>query len=267
MDSSPTTVALRDISRWRPVLFVVLLMSGVLLLASWWVEGSVTRNLWDRLDRAVFFQFNGSLAEGRGWQLFWAIANARAFDLVGGMFILVVYLHYAFAQQRAYLTERLTMLVVLVVVVTLAVQLGKIFLAIGRPSPSKVLQPVIWLNQLFPDIPAKVRSGNSFPGDHTTVLMFWACFMWVFAGWRYGLLAAGGTVLLSLPRLVGGAHWLTDSIVGAGVIVLLGLPLLICTPFYAQVVGRVQPLMQWPVKILNRLFPYTPSIDRKGATG
>jgi len=258
MDSTPGNAALRDISRWRPVLFIILIASGALLLGSWWFEGSFTRGLWDRLDQSVFFLFNGSLADGRWWQMTWAIANVRAFDAVGGVLILVVYMHYAFSQQRSYLAERLVMFVVLVVFVFFAVQLGKVLLSFERPSPSKVLEPFYHLNKILPDIPAKVRSGNSFPGDHSTVLTFWACFMWAVAGWRYGLVAVSGAVILSLPRLVGGAHWLTDDIVGAVVIVLFGLPLLICTPLYFYVVRLLQPLMQWPVKIINRLFPHTP---------
>jgi len=243
---------------------VALLMSGVLLLASWWIEGSFTREMWDRLDRAVFFKLNGSLAEGRGWQLFWTITNARAFDIVGGMFILVVYLHYAFAQQRTWLAERLAMFIVLAGVVLLAIEMSKAFLAFGRHSPSKVLQPAYLLTEMFPDIQVKVRSKNSFPGDHAIVLMFWSCFMWLFAGWRYGMVAVGGAVFLMLPRLVGGGHWLTDDIIGAGIVVLFGLPLLICMPFYARAVDLLLPFVCWIVNPVNRLISCMTADERKG---
>jgi membrane-associated phospholipid phosphatase len=267
MDSPPAITALQNISRWRPVLLVVLMMCGGLLLASWWIEGSFTRDLWDRLDRGGFFRLNGSLAEGRGWQMFWAVTNMRAFDVVGGLFILVVYAHYAFAQQRALLAERLAMFIVLAGVILLALELSKLLMAFGRHSPSRVLQPVYLLNEMFPDIPAKIRSKNSFPGDHATVLAIWASFMWLFAGWRYGLVAVSGAVFLSLPRLVGGGHWLTDDIVGAGVVMLFSLPLLICTPLCARAVSLLRPCMRWFLNSIKWLLPYTPADEREGNTG
>ena len=54
--------------------------------------------------------------------------------------------------------------------------------------------------------------------------------LWFFAGRRYGLVSAVFATFFVLPRLVSGAHWFTDAIIGGVVTALVVVPLVVYTP-------------------------------------
>lgn len=219
------------VKTWHPTGLLVFQGLALLLLASWWFEGSHTRLLWDQWDRAVFYTLNGSLAEGESWQRFWAIANNRAFDLTSAILVLLLYARFALADGGKYLAERIAVFILIFLFTLIMIETSNVSLEnLHRKSPSLVLEPVYRLTELVPDIKTKDSSGSSFPGDHSAVLLMWTGYFWFLAGTRYGLTALLIAVLFSMPRVVAGAHWFTDDFVGSGVVALTGLGWLFFSP-------------------------------------
>jgi len=224
---------------------------ALLLAISWWFPETLTREFWNGIDNTFFFSLNGSLAEGGGWAKMWAIANHRLFDACSALTMLILYGHYALRENATHLVQRTALFMWLIIISLLVVQTGKTFLEIDRFSPSKVLQPAYLLTELFPGIDAKDKSSHSFPADHTTVLLLWTGFLWVFAGWRYGIIMAIAAIVFSLPRLVSGAHWLTDSIIGAGILVLPALAWCFFSPLCRYGENWMQRPAQWLVRLVT----------------
>ncbi len=244
---------------WHPVGLLLFQGLALLLLASWWFKDSGTRLLWDQLDQSVFFTLNGSLAEGEGWQRFWAMANYRAFDLVSAILIMFMYARFSLAEGGKYLTERIATFLLVFIFTLLMIEISNVTLEeLSRKSPSLVLEPVYRLTELVPDIKSKDSSGSSFPGDHATVLMMWAGYFWFLAGARYGLAVLLIAILFSKPRVVAGAHWLTDDLVGSGTVALTGLGWLFFTPlcrtgtrWLMPIARRIAPVVAWVVRLIG----------------
>ncbi|MCC6240292.1 MAG: phosphatase PAP2 family protein [Phycisphaerales bacterium] len=229
-------------ANWRfNGLLIAHLLAG-LLIGSWWL--APTRQIWDSIDEWVAINLNGLLAHGHGWQIFWAITNARIFDLVAAgimMGLLLLYLWRGGAAEQ--FNQRLAQItfigMYLLVVVTISHKF--LFKNVGRHSPSLMLEPFYLLSDLLDDlrINYKISSKNSFPGDHATVVAVFAGLFWTIANWRYGLAAAVLALLFILPRLVGGAHWLTDTLVGGGAIALIAVSWAVATPLAATIIQRL----------------------------
>lgn len=221
---------------------------ALLLLGSWFWP--VTRELWDVLDAAAFYALNGSLAEGESWQRFWAIANYRAFDIVPATLMLGVFVWALRHQDQAseqlrMVSESLAWLVVMLVVILVF----KNLLDVGRASASLTLQPVYYLTELVPDIATKDRSTSSFPGDHAAVMLLWAGFLWCRVSYKIGVFMFIVAILFNSPRVVGGAHWLTDNLVGGGFVALIGIGLLCYTP----VVQGLASQLKWPSTMMLKV--------------
>ncbi len=56
----------------------------------------------------------------------------------------------------------------------------------------------------------------------------------------YGLLAALFAIFFTLPRLMSGAHWLTDDLVGAVSLGTLILAWLFATPLHALALNKIK---------------------------
>lgn len=218
---------------WHPAVFILCHLFAALLFGSWLYEP--TRAYWDVLDNWVFFSLNGSLQWGETWQLIWAWGNNRATDIVVGVLMILLFIHFIFSGGRRLILERMVIFGLMCVIIVISAEglldLFQDALGFKRESPSRVLEPVYRLSELVPHIKAKDASGNSFPGDHGTVTFIWLTFVWLYAGWSHRLTALIMAVLILLPRMVGGAHWLTDNLVGSGTLVLLYMAWFLCTPF------------------------------------
>ncbi|ELO6405044.1 TPA: Kdo(2)-lipid A phosphotransferase, partial [Escherichia coli] len=71
---------------------------------------------------------------------------------------------------------------------------------------------------------------DSFPGDHGMMLLIFSAFMWRYFGKVAGLIALIIFVVFAFPRVMIGAHWFTDIIVGSMTVILIGLPWVLLTP-------------------------------------
>lgn len=211
---------------------VLCLGMAALLLVSWLLPA--TRAGWDALDAAVFFTLNGTVASPSGWSWFWALLNSRVTDLLPLLVLLPFLLVPELAlrrDQRITACCHLFLILALMLVVRTVLDIVRDSLAWRGNSASLTLQPAHLLSEMYPTLDPKDSSKQSFPGDHSGVLMIVAGFLLLHRRNGWTLLSSSLALFFMLPRLVGGAHWFTDIAVGSAVIALVSLGLGHFTPW------------------------------------
>ena len=237
--------------KWRPVpLLVAHVIAALLLLSYLFPTG---RAIWQALDTKVFFLLNGSLVGHGFWEQLWAWTNTRYCDAFGGLVILIFLLYPVTGFRR----EQLQSAAFLCFAMMLAMlSLRTVFhffcdwIELRVVGPSLVLSPAVRLSELFPSIPLKDASTSSFPGDHATVLFAWAGFVLINnRSWK-SWIAAGIPLMLVLPRLFSGAHWLSDQLVGG---LFVAIPILGWT-YFSPLVAYLARCLAWAAgPVLDRL--------------
>lgn len=191
---------------------------ALLLLLSWLVPP--TAQLWQRIDEGLFLSLNGTLVDHPLWQKVAAFFCYRKLDYAFATFLATLTVNMLFQERWRGLIPRGIAFALAGLVMTLFVPLIHTviheLIGFNRLSPSLTIEPKVWLSRLF-DHGAKVRdqSPSSFPSDHALQFTFWTLFLWQYGGRRVGLPAAIFGLLFSIPRLISGAHWLTDQLVGS----------------------------------------------------
>jgi membrane-associated phospholipid phosphatase len=248
---------------WRPASFLLSHLLAAALLASWlW---PVTRSLWEGVDVAAFRLLNGSLNSSQAWDWLWALASTRLFDILIGALMLSLLIRrdwlFSQAQLRPALFTFVALLIVLLTIRTLFTDVAEHF-GWQHASPTEQLAGAFQLSDTFPQLERmfeiKDRSSRSFPGDHASVLLIWGLFMGLFARGGRRLLIVALTGAFMLPRLVAGAHWLSDDLVGGVFIALLALGWGYCTPLAAHLAAP----LQWLARPVFRLAAHLPLVKR-----
>lgn len=219
---------------WRKTPLILANLLALVLMLSWLLEP--TRALWLALDEQLFWAMNRSLNWGEGWQRLWAIANNRAFDLAAAAAMLLLFAHQALLRDRQRLPHYIAVGLMMFITLLLMLAISK-ELPIVRPSATAQFPEALRLTQLVPDIDTKDFSSDSFPGDHGLVLLLCAGFALVYLPRGHGLLALLFMVLFTLPRLMSGAHWVTDEIVGALSLGMITLSWLFATPLHRHLLN------------------------------
>jgi membrane-associated phospholipid phosphatase len=224
-------------ARWRPLPLAAGNLIAAVLFLSWLLEP--TRSLWLALDDRAFWAMNNSLADGDLWRQFWAVTNNRAFDLVAAFSMLLLFCHCALLKDREHLNRYIAIGILMTVSILVIVKSGK-WLPIERPSGTFIYPEALHLSDLVPHIDTKDVSEDSFPGDHGLVLLICTGFFLYNLPRIHGLLAVLFMVIFTVPRLVSGAHWLTDELVGAVGWGCLGLSWILATPLHDRVVNWLE---------------------------
>lgn len=115
-------------------------------------------------------------------------------------------------------------------------------------SPTAMLDDVNLLSELT-TLPARDTASSSFPSDHGLMAMILAAFMWRFANRLMAGLATALVVIVCAPRIMVGAHWVSDVSIGALSIALIALPWVLCTPLVS---GAVQGLVRFSKRLAVR---------------
>lgn len=221
-------------------------MLAVVILGSWLLPA--TRAWWDALDESAFRLLNGTLASGQAWQTFWAWANWRLADAVPAVVILTLLGWWLAEGGRDHLARRIGSLATFAIALMLVRDLTDFLLedviVWTRRSPTLLLPDVQLLSELVPAVDAKDASRKSFPGDHGFAFLAVVTFLWFHVGRRRGLITMACLLPFMLPRLVGGAHWLTDILVGSVFMALLSLSWWFATPLSALATDLAQALIR-----------------------
>ncbi|SEG78093.1 phosphatase PAP2 family protein [Marinobacterium lutimaris] len=197
-----------------PALIVGHLISALALI-SYVLPGGY--NLWQDAGARVFYLLNSTLADNGAWTWFWAWMNTRELDLLTGL-LMICFLVFPLAIRKEKLQPAfcgfLTLMIIMLPARALLNQVT-VHYGLSGDSPSLALSPSFLFSELRPSIPAKDHASSSFPGDHASVLLIWFGFLlWHTRRKVTALLISLLTLLLILPRLIGGAHWLADVAVG-----------------------------------------------------
>ncbi|WP_067708653.1 phosphatase PAP2 family protein [Erwinia sp. ErVv1] len=231
----------------RLLSILVLNALGLALFFSWYLPAH--HGFWFDIDKSIFYWFNERLVTSKPLLWFVAITNYRAFDgvslLAMGALYLSFWLHETPQGRRRMLAIGITMLLAAVVLN----QLGHL-IPVSHPSPTKFFPDVNHVTRLT-GIPTKDASADSFPGDHGMMLMIFACFMLRYFTRRAFLIAVAIVLIFASPRIMIGAHWFTDVVVGSLSIVLVGMSWLLITPasdYLVNVVNRYLPGKYKPAK-------------------
>lgn len=217
----------------RYPLIILLNIAGIALFLSWYIPAG--HGFWSSLDTGVFRFFNQKLVESPLFLWIVAITNNRAFDgcslLAMGALMLHFWLKDTTEGRRRIVAIGLVMLLTAVVLN----QLGQALIPVKRASPTLMLDNIHRVSELL-HIPTKDASRDSFPGDHGMMLLIFSAFMLRYFGKVAGIIGLIIAVVCAFPRVMIGAHWLTDIVVGSMTVVLIGLPWWLMTPLSDRLV-------------------------------
>lgn len=222
-------------------LILLLNAAGLALFLSWYLP--VNHGFWFPLDSGIFHFFNQALVKSETFLWLVAITNNRAFDgcslLAMGCLMLSFWLKEVKTGRRRIVMTGLVMLLTAVVINQLAQHL----MPVKRASPSLYFPDIHRVSELL-HIPTKDASKDSFPGDHGMMLLIFSAFMLRYFGKKAFATALVIVVVFAFPRVMIGAHWLTDIVVGSLSAVLIGLPWVLMTPLSDRLIA-----------IFNRYLP------------
>lgn len=245
---------------WHSKTLILSIILATLILGSWLID-SPLRAAWDMFDAQVFYTLNGSLPDSPNAAILWAALNNRLFDIAAGSLFFILFIHYIRSAKPEEFFTRACQFAMVALYILFISQLERVvFFNITRISPSLVLEPSYRLSELVPWLPTKDSSGNSFPGDHGMVALMLMAFLWYLGGVRYGILAIIVTVISLTPRLVSGAHWATDIVVGSVSVTLFSVAVAIATPLYTRLTHSLERLirkyMPWVEALVKTVLCY-----------
>jgi|GEM_PF-2814510 len=196
---------------------------GFLLIATAFLPA--TAQFWAKIDLTFFMTVNPLLANDT-FGTFVALLNSRLGDWIS---------HLAFAAllvssipQRKEAIYSLIGMVIIAILTQFLVNycVFKKFLDFLKDSPSLSVPYFIDIEKLFPFPNNHATTVRSFPGDHSTTLFVCTTWILIATGRRLLKPLLFLAILFSLPRLLAGAHGLSDVIAGAGAITLIVYPVL-----------------------------------------
>lgn len=213
---------------WKP--FVWLNLTALLLIASWFIPG-----FWASIDVWAFRVLNESIRDNFIIQIFWALANVKITDLFGALFIVIFTFLYVFDGPKESRKSRLAQLIYYLIWFEIGIfSCKQAFMALNvlRDSPTLLCQDPVLLSPVAPWLKIKDASHWSFPSDHAFIILEWVGFIFAFAGMRLGMVALVTSSIFILPRLISGAHWLSDVMLGSLPLALVFVAVACYTPIY-----------------------------------
>lgn len=244
---------------------------AALFFFSWYC--SATNPFWTKLDIATFEFLNGSLKDSPISQIFWALANLRVSDLFGALFMTGFSLLWVFQtesdqiqlNQRPY---RLAQFLYILIWFEIGILLLKevifpylVQIDFLRDSPSIIFaSSTIMLSEVIGWLKIKDSSHWCFPGDHAFIILQWALFMAAFAKRSIGITACISSLFFILPRLIAGAHWLSDALCGSLPLALLIVAWATCTPIYTFSITRLEKMSKMIFNLCNRTASYASKV-------
>lgn len=236
---------MNNVFSFRVGIFTLLNLISLLLIASW--SGGITREYWDVLDQWVFATTNPLLNEiNVAWRWLWAILSIRISDLVP-LFVILWFFSIKGAifadRQRLFGLVGFVLLLIVMLFVRETLDLYVDLQNLGRVSPTAAIDSAVRLSSIYPSFNLKDWDSDSFPGDHAAVLFTWLGYCLFFVRNKWSLWVLFFVVLFSLPRLMAGAHWLSDIIVGG-----------VSTALTALAFGLYTPMLNRPQKSLTKII-------------
>lgn len=204
------------------------------------------------LDVQTFRILNSSLQYSKIWQLLWAYLNHPNEKWLNVIFMSGLNILGIFSLPKSKQSQAVTGVIyfwlVFQFVLLITHECFASWLMIKRTSPSLVLTPTVNLAEVLNLPMIKISSRNCFPAGHALVLIFWSKFSILYSKkWMHKIIYATVIILL-LPRLFSGAHWLSD-IVFTTYYALLWFALAAYTPLF-----RLTKYIENPINLIGQKF-------------
>lgn len=203
------------------------------------------RPYWDMLDLKAFTFFNSWVHHSPFWQGFWAFTGSKIMDWIHDI-VMISFFFLAIKWSTKELKMRKVAELIfsaLLIGCMIWIVTGSIFskmIHLPRYSPTLVANEAFRLSAAVDWIKVKDQSRRSFPGDHGITAILFAALVFHLMGKRMGLIAIFYAIFFCLPRLVAGAHWLTDNLVGSALIALLATSIAFGTPLANWAITNIE---------------------------
>jgi Kdo2-lipid A phosphotransferase len=195
-------------------------------------------SIWSSMDRGVFHFLNSCIKDNFFMQNFWAMANHRLADWVEDILFLFFFVWILVKTPKEERVRKGAESLFVILFAATVIILSKNFIFgslfhINRKSPTLIVDTFTYLPEKITWLKVKAKSYKSFPGDHaTTALLSIVGFFYVARKNRkIQVLTTLYGIFLILPRMIVGAHWISDTLLGSGSTVLLFSLWAFCTPF------------------------------------
>lgn len=188
-----------------------------LLLASWFTFP--LSHAWNVIDEKTFYFLNSWIRDNIFWQTLWAELNSRKADWLYDAVMLAFFANYIYHTKTDQIKRFATSIALILMMALVIIAFNRILFSaifdVPRQSPSFTFDGCIRLSKIINWQTVKDGSGHCFPGDHgTTVCLFILC-MYHLSGWRTAFFATCVSLPFILPRLIVGAHWFSDIVMGS----------------------------------------------------
>ena len=202
---------------------------GVFLLFSSLLPA--TKGLWADIDMWFFYQTNPYLAnETIG--TFVSLLNSRLGDWISHLALSAI-LVSSIPRRKEAIYSLLGMAIFVVLTQFLVNYcVFKTALNFLKDSPSLLADHFVNIEKLYPFPNNHSTTVRSFPGDHSTTVFICSAWILMKAGRKVFSPILTLALFFSLPRILAGAHGLSDVIAGAGAITLILLPLIYLSQRY-----------------------------------
>lgn len=189
-------------------------LSLILLFCLWFWFFPATHKIAYRVDVTIFSWLNSSLQFSPYWQLLWGYLNHPNESWLNVIYLLLINLAVlynipTFKRKNAAIGIIYFWLFFQIVLLCSHL-LFNILLDIQRSSPSISLQPTVILSEILNMPEIKTSSRNCFPAGHTLIAIYWASFSLLYCRNWLRYIIVFSAIMLALPRLFTGAHWLSD---------------------------------------------------------
>ena len=227
--------------KWKAFLLAlaVILFMGITFLIP------ETRSMWEAIDIATFKALNSTFLSTKPLQYFWALLNHKKMDLVEDVIFLLFFVWGIKAAPKELRLRRAAQFLFCILLAGSVIyfvnrQFLRSYTIMPRESPSLVVTPCIRISQEIPLQGVKDETLASFPGDHATTLLLFGLLYTSFVSRRLALSAWCYVLLRMLPRLIMGAHWLSDIAVGSLSIALFFVACFHYTPISTWIIGSFE---------------------------
>ncbi len=219
----------------------------IILILSWCLP--FFHSLWDTLDTQAFYFLNSWISKSYFWQNFWAILNHNKFAWVHDaimFFFFFTYIRKGTKGQKLHRTAQCIFSLLFIALVILFINKTLIhkYIQFSRESPTLIFSEVIPLSKHVTWLSVKDYSRNSFPADHGTHACLFTGLVFILISWRAGAVALLYAVFFCLPRLIVGAHWITDILLGGGSIAVVTLSIVSGSPLAFWVIYFIEKLLR-----------------------
>ncbi len=225
-------------SRWQIKALFLMHIFLLILLSTWFIP--VTERMWQLIDQKGFYFLNSFLAHPF-WQNFWGCANHKKMDWIHDLFMLAFFVFYikkgVDKREKFWRVSQLIACTFLfaLIIFTINKSLIPAFVQHTRSSPSLIYETTLRLSKMLDWLTVKDYSRSCFPADHGTTAALFVITVYRLMDKKTVVLSLFYGTFFCLPRLIVGAHFITDIIFGSVPIAVFSLGWIHFSPLFYRI--------------------------------